>query len=458
MAEKTKYKVLIVDDDPHVLRMLNELFKEKYEVFPAKSGEEAISLMVANENIAAVVMDIKMPGMDGIAAAREIRRMAQDTAVIFHTGYPGDYDEDEINEKEKPFDYVQKGEPISKLTRSVHNAVESFLLKRNEHQWISDYAESSYGLIGRSMAMKNVYQMIKKVAASDTKVVITGETGTGKELVARAVHFNSRRKNNRFAFLGCNRKSPDMIESELFGHTKGAFTGAVSERIGLFEYADGGSVFLDEVGDLDIVTQGKLLRVLETGEYQAIGSPTIKKTDVRILCATHKNLELLVEGGNFREDLFFRLKGIKILLPPLRERKEDIANLIEKFKDRLTIEQGLPPKIFDSSAVGAMLNYDWPGNVRQLLDTVESLLVLCDSDIIMAEDVQVYLGRPFENHSDGKNGGWKTLTERIREFRKNCIIEALVEAKYNISAAADVLGVDRSNLRKMIKDLNISIK
>ncbi len=367
------YKILLVDDDPHVLRILDDLFKGEYKTLVAASGTEAIEFIKRNKDVAVVVMDIKMPDMDGITAAREIRKLEPGVPVIFHTGYPGDYDEDDIDEKEKPFDYIEKGEPISKLTRSVRNAVESFLLKKRDQKWITDYAEQFYGLVGHSAAMQNVYQMIKRVSISDSKVIIQGETGTGKDLVARAIHFNSRRKENRFAFLSCNRKSPDMVESELFGHIRGAFTGAIDNRMGLFEYANGGSVFLDEVGDLDIVTQGKLLHVLETGEYKPIGSPSVRTTDTRILCATQKNLEGLVREGQFREDLYFRLKGITVALPPLRERREDIPLLTTKFADKFTIEQGLPPKIFDNSAIAVLLDYNWPGNVRELLETVESL-------------------------------------------------------------------------------------
>jgi DNA-binding NtrC family response regulator len=455
--DNNKRKILLVDDDPHVLLMLNELFRLEYDALMASSGEESIRLVRENKDIATVVMDIKMPNMDGITAAREIRKIEPDVPVIFHTGYPGDYDEDEIDALEKPFDYIQKGEPVSKLTRSVRNAVESFLLRRNENETLSLNAETDYNLIGRSRAMQSVYQLIKKVSAGDAKVVIVGETGTGKELVARAIHFNSRRRDNRFAFLACNQKSSDIVESELFGHQKGAFTGAVSDRIGLFEYADGGTVFLDEVGDLDIVTQGKLLRVLETGEYQSIGSPIVKTANIRILCATHKNLERLVANGHFREDLYFRLKGIKIAIPPLRERKEDIPLLVDKFKDRFTIEQGLPPKIFDRSAIAAMLEYDWPGNVRQLLDTVESLITLCDSDIIVAEDVAGYLGS-HPDMSRGKIDESRKLAYRLREYRRICIIEALNETGNNVSAAAKILGVDRSNLRKMIRDFDINTK
>ena len=449
------YKILLVDDDPRVLEMLDQLFKNEYSTLLASSGKESIELIQKNEDVAAVVMDIKMSEMDGVEAARVIRQIAPGVPVIFHTGYPGDFDEDEIDERERPFDYIQKGEPVSKLTRSVRNAVESFRLKKNDHAWMAGHAEQNYGLIGDSAPMQQVYQLIRRVSASDTKVIIMGETGTGKELAARAIHFNSRRKDSHFAFLSCNRKSPDIIESELFGHIKGAFTGAIENRIGLFEYANHGSVFLDEVGDLDISTQGKLLRVLESGEFQSIGSPEVKTTDIRILCATHKNLEDLTNGGHFRQDLYFRLKGITIIMPPLRERRGDIPKLVERFKDKFTIEQGLPPKIFDTTALDALAQHDWPGNVRQLLETVESLIILCDSDIIVAHDVQSYLGKlPSSDH--GTAGMTKNLAIRLREFRRSCILEALSETNGNVSAAASLLGLDPSNLRRLMKSLEIT--
>jgi|WetSurMetagenome_2_1015567.scaffolds.fasta_scaffold97249_2 DNA-binding NtrC family response regulator len=449
-----KLKILLVDDDPRVLNTLYEIFREEYDALTATDGGDSLKILSQNGDITVVVMDIKMSGMDGIVAAREIRKLEPELPIIFHTGYPGDYDEDEIDEKERPFDYVQKGEPISRLTRSVRNAADSYLFKRNSHL-IGDQAEKSYGLIGQSLAMRQVYKLIRKVAMSDVKVIISGETGTGKGLVARAIHNNGRRKDKRFAVLSCNHKSPDIIESELFGHIEGAFTGAIKNRVGLFEYADCGTLLLDEIGDLDLNTQVKLLGVLDDGEYQTMGSPIVKKTDVRVICATHKNLENLVEQGQFREDLYFRLKGVKIDLPPLRERKEDIPLLVEKFKDCLTIEQGFPPKIFDQTAIAAFFECNWPGNVRQLLDSVESLIVICDSDIIMTDDVNSYLG---QNTNNGQNVSSKgNLTARMREFRRICIIEALNEAKNNISAAAKILGIDRANLRKMIKDSDINI-
>jgi len=452
-----KYTILLVDDDTQVLEMLEVIFGDHYTTMSAKSGKESIEIVRQHDAIAVVVMDIKMPGVDGITAAREIRNIQPDIPVIFHTGYPGDYDEDVIDHDEKPFDYILKGEPVAKLIRSVRNAVESYHLKK-DIKMLSTHAESNFGLIGRTALMQEVYRLINKVAPTNSKIMIIGETGTGKELVARAIHNHSRRKEKRLAIFNCNHRAPDLVESELFGHVKGAFTGAIGDRIGLFEYADGGTIFLDEIGDLDITTQGKLLRVLESGEYHSVGAPTIKKTDIRLLCATHKDLAELVEQNMFRRDLYYRLKGIQIFLPPLRDRKKDIPLLIEKFKDRLTIEQGLSPKKFDSLAVLALINHDWPGNVRELLDTIESLIVLSDSDIILRDDVLTYLNNGLSNIS--KDSGEETdltLRGQMRKCMSKLIIEAVTANNGNISAAARQLDVDRSNLHKKIADLKIDL-
>lgn len=448
----TKHKILLVDDDPQVLEVLEDLFSDDYEVILASSGEQAITLFKENPDITVVVMDIKMPIMDGISAGKAIKQENSKIPIIFHTGYPGDYDEDKLDRSEQPFDYIQKGNSSTRLIRSVNNAVESYTSKLNQIN-IATNAEKSYGLIGRSKLMIEVFELINKVSVSDSKVMILGETGTGKELVARAIHNHSMRKNNRLGILNCNHKSPDIVESELFGHTKGAFTGAVSDRIGLFEYADNGTVFLDEIGDLDITTQAKLLRVLESGEYQKIGSPKTNKANVRIICATHKDLQQMVADEKFREDLFFRLKGITIKLPSLREKKEDIPILVERFKDKLTIEKGLPPVIFDTSAINLLLEYDWPGNVKQLYDTIESVIVLSDSDLIIKEDIKRHLKIESSNNDISS----LNYNDRIKELEKTLILEALIETNYIIGKAALLLDIERTNLHKKIKKHNIDI-
>ncbi|MBD3258198.1 response regulator [candidate division GN15 bacterium] len=441
MATESKARILIVDDDRHVLQALEDLLADDYEVLLAASGLEAVDLVNDTEDLAAVVLDIKMTGIDGIETCRKIRALDTQLPVIFHTGYPGEYAEDEIDASEQPFDYVEKGRSVSALIRSVRNAVAA-----SEARRFSDSVfDGAYGLIGRSLAMRKVFELIRKTAPRDNKVMILGETGTGKGLVARAIHAASRRVNEHFATLACNHKDPGLVESELFGHTKGAYSN-VSGRVGLFEYADGGTVFLDEIGDLDITTQAKLLQVLETGEYRKIGLPDVRTTDCRMLCATHKDLQQMVGEGTFREDLYYRLRGIQIELPPLRSRREDIPLLVRRFVDRATVEQGLPAKFLHSSAIEAMVEFDWPGNVRQLLDVVESLVVLTDSDLILADDVNNFLHRAVDERLEGVG-----LNARMREAERTLIIQALVRTKGNAAAAAKILEIDPATLRKKIQ-------
>lgn len=447
---RSDYSVLLVDDDKYVLDGLAILLEEDYSLKTASSGSEALRIVADDDEIAVVVLDIKMPGMDGIECAREIRKLRPELPVIFHTGFPGLYSENEISRLEQPFDYVEKGSAVSRLCRSVHNAFEGFLLKR---QVADSRLESSHmGLVGESLPMQAIRQAIIRVAPTDTKVMILGDTGTGKELVARALYRLSNRSHQRLAIFNCNHKAPDLAESELFGHSKGAFTGAVADRVGLFEYADGGTVFLDEIGDLDITTQAKILRVLESGEYQTVGdTPKLRTTDVRVLCATHRNLEQIVSEGKFREDLYYRLKGVVIKLPTLRERKEDIPLLVSRLVDRLTVGSALmPQKMFDRSAVDALMEQDWPGNVRELFDVVEALLILTDSDIIMDSDVETLLGGKMSDRPI--SGG---LSQRTNEYRKNLIISALQDTNGNVAAAARILEIDPANLRKLIKSLGI---
>ncbi len=452
MERESRAKILLVDDDPPVLSTLCDLFSEDYDVLVAPDGATSIALAEQHPDIATVVMDIKMAGIDGITAARRIRKVLAEVPIIFHTGYAGEYKEDEIDDQEKPFDYIRKGKSIPQLIRSVRNAVEANDLKQ-DNRALSRIAEANYQMYGKSAAMQEVFRTVHRLSNSDNKVMILGESGTGKELVARAIHSCSRRKDCQLAILNCNHKSPHMIEAELFGNTKGAYTSSVEGRMGLFEFADGGTLFLDEIGDLDITTQGKMLRVIETGEYSKLGNPEIRRTDVRVICATHRNLEQLVESGTFRRDLYYRLKGIRVMLPPLRDRKEDIPLLVQKFTAAYIAKKEIAPKIFDSSAVGALVEFDWPGNVRQLLDTVESLITLTDSDIVFGEDVQKFLQVPPLPEDMEE----RTLPARLRALERTLIIGALAETRYNVSRAALLLGIDRSNLQKKIKSHRIDV-
>lgn len=442
----------MVDDDTNVLLVLKELFCEDYDVLTATSGQDAVDAVKSSDNIATVVLDIKMPGIDGIAAGKLIREHNGDIPVIFHTGYPGDYEEDDLDVTEEPFDYVVKGTSTTRLIRSVRNAVDAYLSK-TDSSTLRMFADK-FGIYGGSAKMLEVLKRVRKVAAADNKVMILGETGTGKELFARAIHRSGRRASKRLGIVNCNHKTTELVEAELFGYKKGAFTGAHSDRRGLFEITDGGTVFLDEIGDLSSTTQIALLRVLETGEFQQIGPEAdVKQADVRIICATHRDLDEMVKEGSFREDLYYRLKGATIMIPPLRERREDIPILIEKFRNAATIQQGLPFKSFASDALNSFIEYEWPGNVRQLKDVIESLIVLSDSDLITADDVSA--NSVLETNP--VHPGPASLPDRLKEVERTLIVEALTESGGNISAAAALLDIERSNLSRKIKAHGIEV-
>ncbi|UCD64102.1 MAG: sigma-54-dependent Fis family transcriptional regulator [Candidatus Zixiibacteriota bacterium] len=444
-------KILVVDDDPLVLEALNQTFMDDYEVMAVASGNEAIAIISSDHTIETIVLDIKMAQLDGLKTASRLKEINPDIPIIFHTGYPGDYSEDEIEKGHQPFDYVGKNERPARLRRAVRNAVNFYRLKAG-YTDLAKLAREEFGMVGKSRAMLDVYRTIEKIGPTDNKVMILGPTGSGKELVARAIHRRSQRARKQLAIFNCNHKAPDLVESELFGHLKGSFTGAVADRIGMFEYADGGTVFLDEIGDLDITTQAKILRVLETGEMQRIGSPEIIRVDVRLICATHHILPQRIIERRFREDLYYRLKGVTIALPPLRERREDIPDLIDFFARRYCMKLGCALKIFEPAARDYLIEYDWPGNVRQLLDTVQSLIDLSPSYYVTRKEVANYLVL-----SDSPAEGDGTFAQQIRDFKRTLILKSLDRNKKNISAAARELSLDPSNLRKIIRDLKITL-
>ncbi|RKX30076.1 MAG: hypothetical protein DRP47_00100 [Candidatus Zixiibacteriota bacterium] len=442
---------MIVDDDPMVLEAMHESFADDYEVHLVSSGQEAIADLMKNRNFDAIILDIRMAEMDGLATASQLKKIDSQVPIIFHTGYPGDYSENKIEQDYQPFDYVGKNERPVRLQRAVKNAVIFHQLKKNQTDLIQ-LARTHYGMVGSSSLMQEVYQIIEKIGPTNSKVMILGPTGTGKELVARAIHKRSHRFDKPLAIFNCNHKAADLVESELFGHLRGSFTGAVADRQGMFEYANGGTVFLDEIGDLDITTQAKILRVIETGEMQRIGSPEVLRVDVRLICATHHNLEKAVQQNLFREDLYFRLKGVVIELPPLKNRREDIPELLDYFVERCCELGSTGLKVFEPAARDFLIEFDWPGNVRQLLDTAQSLIYLSPSYYITIQEVKDYLGvGPDRRKQEG------SLSERVREFKKLTLIQILDRNHQNVRASARELGVDSSNLRKLIKDLQINL-
>jgi two-component system nitrogen regulation response regulator NtrX len=443
-------KILIVDDDSLILESLYEAFIDDYDVLTASSGQEGLDILEANPDIEAVVLDIKMAKMDGLETASRIQKINPDLPIIFCTGFPGDYSESQIDNEFKPFEYIVKNERPSKLHRAVRNAITQYNLKMGKSD-ITEIARKEYSMVGSSKVMQEVYQLIEQVAPTENKIMILGPTGTGKELVARAIHKRSCRSGERMAILNCNHKSPDLIESELFGHLKGSFTGATADRLGIIEYADQGTLFLDEIGDLDITTQAKLLRVLETGEMQKLGSSEIKKVNVRLICATNCDLKQMIKENKFREDLYYRLKGIVINLPALSDRRGDIPELVEYFNQSHCMQFGNGIKVFEPEAIGLLTEYDWPGNVRQLADTIRSLIDLTNSSFISSADVRKYLELDSKDLAESSS-----FNDRVNNYKRTVIRQALARHNNNVSAAARELSIDPSNLNKMIKSLDIN--
>jgi len=441
--------VLLVDDDPLVLEVLVETFGDEYDVVKATSGPEALEALNLHQDINTVVLDIRMQGMDGLETASRIREARPDLPIIFHTGYPGDYSEQDVQNKFEPFDYVGKNERPLRLERAVRNAVTFHRLTQNRDDLVTK-ALHGFGMVGGSKPMQTVYRAIAKVGPSNSKVMILGATGTGKELVARAIHSQSARAAKRLVIFNCSHKPQDLVESELFGHLKGSFTGAVTDRVGMFEYADGGTLFLDEIGDLDITTQVKLLRVLENGEMSRIGSPDVIKVDVRLICATHCDLQEMVDRGLFRVDLYYRLKGVTITLPPLKERREDISAMIDYFVERHCARNGHGVKVFQPEARQLLIEYEWPGNVRQLVDAIQSLVDLTPSFLISKADVEKHLH--FKGSLETDDGSFQ---DRVREFKRVLVIQALDRANHNMTSAAKLLSLDTSNFRKLAKAMDL---
>ena len=448
-----KARLLIVDDDNDVLETLRLVFEDSCEVLTASSGREAIDLAQDTSDIAVIIMDIRMARMDGIAAARAIRPLHPEASVIFYTGFPGDYDETEIDRNEQPYAYIRKGKSLPELKRTVRNAAERFQL-RKDAAVLGERMQRDFGMVGRSKPMMQVFQTIMQVGPTDSKVMIRGETGTGKELVAKALHVLSERKDRGFGIVNCNHKTTELVEAELFGYKKGAFTGAHADRTGLFEFLNGGTVFLDEIGDLAVTTQIALLRVIETGEFTQIGPEAkLKKTDVRVLCATHRDLERLMERGDFREDLYQRLRGVTITLPPLRDRKEDIPLLVEAFLETHTVAKGQWPRMLDDQAMGVLMEYDWPRNVRELEETIRSVINKTASELILADDI----ARQLELTPESARRSTQSYAERLKECHRTLILEALFQTGFNVKAAAALLEMDRKTLHNRIKDLRIDL-
>jgi DNA-binding NtrC family response regulator len=437
-----KEQILVVDDTPNTLEVLQRnLTSQGYQTFIASNVADAIKILDVTP-IDLVITDFKMPGVSGLDLVRHVRENFKETEVMMITGYPTI--EGAVKAvKTGAEEYLTKPFTDQELFSAVRRSLDKLHVRRAAAVRWHRAQPTFYGLIGESEAMQKVFSTISKAASTSATVLISGESGTGKELLARAIHYNSPRASAPFVPVNCGAIPEELLESELFGHIKGAFTGATETRAGFFQTADGGTIFLDEISETSLSMQVKLLRVLQDKEVCMVGSTRSRRVDVRILASTNKDLSSLVKKGVFREDLFFRINVITIEIPPLRERGDDISLLIQYFKKKFADELGKPAIGFSENALEVLRNYHWPGNVRELENVIQRLVVMTDGDLIEVPDLP-----PLMRFSALRETGLnRTLAEVEAEYVRN----VLASVEGNKTRAAKILGIDRKTLREKLK-------
>ncbi|MFN8572255.1 MAG: sigma-54 dependent transcriptional regulator [Gemmatimonadaceae bacterium] len=442
-------RILVVDDEQGVRAALGQLLEyEGYEVKTAANGADALSTY-EKWRPQLVFLDVKMAGIDGIEALRRIKQLDPAAQVVMISGHATIQTAVEATQL-GAYDILEKPLDTDRILVLLRNALQHLTLSE-ENARLRESIESRYEIVGKSYAIRTLMERIEKVATTPARVLITGENGTGKELVARAIHRLSPRAAKPFVEVNCAAIPGELIESELFGHMKGSFTGAVTDRAGKFEQADKGTLFLDEIGDMSVAAQAKVLRVLQDGEVVRIGGSKNIQVDVRVLAATNKNLEEEIEHGRFREDLYYRLNVVPLHVPPLRDRREDIPMLAQYFVQQLSTRDGAPPRAIDSAALDVLASLDWPGNVRELRNTIERLLILASGPRILATDVSRLTGpRPADVSTLGSLLECKTFEEFKAAAERAFLLAKLREYDWNVSETARGLDMPRSNLYKKI--------
>lgn len=440
-------RVLVVDDEKGVREALRQLLEyEEIDVKTATSGAEALKVY-PEFHPHLVLLDVKMAGMDGLATLESIRELDPDARVVMISGHGTIQTAVEATQR-GAYDFLEKPLDTDRILLTLRNAFEHLQLA-SENERLRTTTLERFAIIGHSRAIQEVRNMIDKVAPTPARVLITGENGVGKELVARGIHGRSPRVDTPFVEVNCAAIPSELIESELFGHMKGSFTGAFADRAGKFEQADAGTLFLDEVGDMSLAAQAKVLRALQEGVVTRIGAAQPVTVDVRVIAATNKTLEEEIAAGTFREDLFYRLNVVPIQVPPLRDRLEDIPELVAAFVDDLTLRSGMVPRSFSNAAIAALQVRDWPGNVRELRNAVERLLILAPGPRIEAADVE----RLTASGSDATVGDLvrcETFEEFKQEAERAFLLRKLEANDWNVSETARKLAMPRSNLYKKI--------
>jgi DNA-binding NtrC family response regulator len=453
-------RILIVEDEAAIRLALTGLLKrEGYVVEQAGDGSEALRRL-ADERFDFVLTDLALgPGPSGMEVLAKAKEREPELPVVMITAHGNEKIAVEAM-KRGADDYVPKPFDNDEIRLVVKRCLERTALAR-ENRWLRDRVEREFGmgqLIGSGPAMRQVFETVRKVAATDLTVLIRGESGTGKELVAQALHQHSARSEKPFVAVNCAAISRELVESELFGHEKGAFTGADARRAGRFESADGGTIFLDEIGDMAPATQAKVLRVLQERSFERVGGTRSLTVDVRVVAATHRDLEAEVKAGRFREDLYYRLKVVEIALPPLRERREDLPALATRFLEQVAGRLGRPPKALSEGALAALGRHGWPGNVRELRNTLEQAAVLAAGDTIEASDLRLPGGgEPAAAIGDESGAGTFSDAKRqaVDAFERSFLLRALREHGGNISRTADAIGMVRQSLQQKIRELGL---
>jgi len=457
---QTQARILIAEDDNDSRQMLTEYLRQDgYEVMGVKNGEEAL-VLIQRQPVDVLLTDLKMPRVDGMTLLSEVKRLKPSIAVLVMTGFAS------VNTAVKAMklgaeDYLTKPVNLEELRIQLYKALEKMTIK-SENIILRQQLKEKYNfdeIIGQSELMARVFQLVEKIADSDSTVIIYGESGTGKELVARAIHYVSHRNAKPMIPVNCGAIPEELLESELFGHEKGAFTGAHKTRIGRFEIADGGTIFLDEIYDMSPNREVKLLRVWQQHEFERVGGVRPIKVDIRVIAATHKDLEKAVKANQFREDLYYRLNVIPIVIPPLRERKSDIPLLVSHFIEKFNREKGRAITDISGAALEYLLKYNWPGNVRELQNVIERVVILKGTGVIDVADLPEKLvgeykesGVPLVDLTDS-GPSFATL---VTTFEKNLIRQALVKANGVKNKAAQILKMNRTTLVEKMKKLELT--
>jgi two-component system nitrogen regulation response regulator NtrX len=442
--------LLIVDDDLYVRESLREILSDSgYAIEEAADGKIALDIL-AQRPVELMLLDLDLPRVSGMEVLRKVTSNFPEIGVVIISG-KGTIQLAVEATKLGAYDFLEKPLEAQRTLLTVRHAVEKFLLVRQRNRLLEE-TKARYRMIGAGAAMQRIYRLIDKAAFSQSKVLILGENGTGKELIARAIHHNSARSSEPFVTVNCAAIPENLIESELFGHQKGAFTGAYVSHKGKFEQANRGTLFLDEIGDASPLLQAKILRALEDGVIERVGGEQPIPIDVQVIAATNKDLHQQTIDGSFREDLYFRLNVIVIEAPPLRERREDIPLLIDFFMKQCIEQKRLLPKKLDLGVMKILTAHDWPGNVRELHNVIERMMVLSENEVITARDANIAL---HKNDPELENSIFKPLLQAREQFERDYILKALVIQNWKIHETAAMLGIERSHLWKKMKQYHI---